>query len=151
MGKLITIKPSKIKPSQDYLKENNIKFILTCFFEKKQKLLPPIPIVKYNIENNEYVAVDGHNLIAVYDLFGKKIDVYVANHPQDDLPKEIFSKSTDEGLASRKRELKEKYNKLNIESVRVMGSGISSFTDLRNKYSYLISKEKAKEFYRQNR
>jgi len=151
MGKLISIEPKKLKPSQDYLKENTVKFILTCFYENREELLPPVPIVRHDTENDVFIAIDGHNLIAIYDLFDKNIDVYVADSAEDELLEKIFTESSREGLESRKLELKEKYESVLYEYKKLKRVDINSFSDLRNKYSYLNNELVAREFYKQHR
>ena len=147
MGKIISTSINKIKPSQDFLKEGTIKFILTCYFKNKKQLFPPAPVVRYNSEKNEYIAIDGHNLIAIYDLLEENIDIYVAENKKDYLTKENFPNASDDGLKSRNQDLEEKYEIVLNNYYKLQKNNINSFFDLRNKYSYLESEEIAKSFY----
>lgn len=143
MGNIIKINTNQIKPSQDFLKERTVKFILACFSENKKDMLPPTPIVKKDSEDGSYIAIDGHNLLAVYDLLGEEIEVYVARDENDELTEEVFSNFSSESLLSRNRDLKEKYNFIEAKK--------DSFSELRDKYPYLKDFETAKEYYQKNR
>lgn len=93
---LLKIHPQKIKPSQDFLKEGTVRFILTCYSENKKDRLPPAPVVRKNPENGDYIAIDGHNLIAVRDFFDEECEVFVASHAGDELTEEDFLESSTE-------------------------------------------------------
>lgn len=146
MSQIIKLKTSEIKPSQDFLKENTIKFILKNYFNNRRDLFPPIPLVRFNSNTNEYVAIDGHNLIAIYDLLGEEMDVFLVDNNQDFLKEENFPNSSKESLESRNNDLKDKFDIILQEVEKVKNSGLNSFTDLRKKYFYLENLELAKKF-----
>ncbi len=150
MGKIISINTNKIKPSQDFLKEKTIIRILENYFKNRMNALPPIPLVRYIFEKDEYIAIDGHNLIALYDLIGEDMNVYVAENCEDYLTKNNFPESSDDGLRDRNNDLKEKFDLVGEEFHKVKENGIKSFSDLRNKYVYLKSVETAREFYNES-
>lgn len=147
MGKIILINTENIKPSQNFLKEDTIKFIFTCYFENKKQLFPPIPVVRYDVEKDEYIAIDGHNLIAIYDLLGEGINIYVAKNKRDCLTQKNFPKASMDGLKSRNKDLEEKYDFVIDDYNKLKENNISSFFNLRSKYSYLENKVVAKSFY----
>jgi hypothetical protein len=150
MSQSVSIWTEQLKPSQNYLKEDTLKFILTCWFENRNDLLPPPPIVRKSEKVGEYIAIDGHNLIAIYDLFNQKIPVYIVENAQDELVDDFFSQCIQEDLLNRKSELKKKYNSSIREAKKLERLDLSSFSSLRNKYSYLVSQEKVKRFYQEN-
>jgi len=73
MGRIINVKASQIKPSQDFIKEETIGYILECIIKNELNKLPPTPIVRLNPDGSGYIAIDGHNLIAVFDLIDRSL------------------------------------------------------------------------------
>lgn len=139
MGKIIKISTEKIKPSQNFLKEKTVKFILRNIFEGNEDNLPPSPMVRNDVNNlGEYIAIDGHNLIAVKDLLEENIEVYVARNEND------FIEGNSDAVSERNEELKEKFNLAQVESRKTKKEGIATFKDLREKYFYLNDVEKAR-------
>ncbi|MEX0877395.1 MAG: hypothetical protein WDZ40_00855 [Candidatus Spechtbacterales bacterium] len=131
MGKLIKLKPEFIKPSQDFLKEGTIKFILSCYKEGKLDALPPAPIVrKQPGKPDTYIAIDGHNLLAVCEFFGKECEVYLAASADDFLP----NSENKESISQRNKDLVDKYES-SIEEAQKINL---SFKELVDKY---ITKE----------
>ena len=137
MGRLTTVSTNRIIPSQDFLKENTIKYILKCILNGEKNKLPPAPIVRIDPNSKKYVAVDGHNLIAIYDLLDREIEVYVADSAGD----RVAGMSN---MSGRNFDLVEKYNRVIKDADRISNKGISSFSDLRKKYGYLESIVSAK-------
>src|SRR5665213_2631075 len=86
MGKFVTLTANRIHPSQDYLNEKTIEYILSCFRDDDLDSLPPPPIVRKADKKDEYIAIDGHNLIAVCDFLGIACLVYIAENRDDGLP-----------------------------------------------------------------
>jgi hypothetical protein len=150
MGKKIKLNPKSIRPSQNFLKERTVNFILTCFFEEQKELLPPPPIVRYDPETEKYIAIDGHNLLAIYDLFKETIEVYQAESAEDHLTQESLPNSSPESLQERNQELKEKYSSIIQVANHLDSTGISSFGDLRKKYPFLENFETAQSYYQEN-
>ena len=68
MGRLIKVKANEIIPSQDFVKEDTIGYILKCIVNNEEEKLPPTPIVRNNPNGPGYIAIDGHNLIIISDL-----------------------------------------------------------------------------------
>ncbi len=131
MGKIIGISTKKIKPSQDFLKEGTVDFILDCIAENKKDKLPPAPIVRENPDSlGEYIAIDGHNLLAVKDFLKEEVDVYVAESGGD------FIDGNSEAIAIRNQELKDKFDFVLNESHRIEKEGVSGFSDLCKKYPF---------------
>lgn len=147
MGQIIKISSKKIKPSQDFLKENTVKFILTCCFEERRDKLPPAPIVRYDAINDEYIAIDGHNLLAVKDLFGEECEVFVAENANDKLTTSEFPESSQDGLMSRNKDLAEKFDGITDDYRKLSGNGLDSFVTLRKKYPYLVNENEASKYY----
>ena len=130
MGTLIFVEDNEVMPSQDFIKENTVRHIFSCYNEQKE--LPPSPIVRLSEDKKNYIAIDGHNLLAVNGFLGKKTKVYVANSPED----KITSKeNTDpDALIKRNFELKTKFDACLLEVKKTQQKGIVCFNDLRNKY-----------------
>ena len=145
MGKLINVKASEIIPSQDFVKEGTIGYILGCIINDKKDKLPPTPIVRNNPNGSGYIAIDGHNLIIIDDLLEKNCEVYLAESANDKLIE--LPKSLPDAITKRNEDLVQKYDKV-VEDVALLeNKNISSFKDLRAKYSYLNSLDSAKKHY----
>ncbi len=131
MGRSVLVDPKEIKPSQDFLKEGTVKFIFDCLKNNQSNLLPPQPIVRRD-DNGELIAIDGHNLIAVYDWLGEDVSVFVVDNKNDDL------QNYGSGIELRRKDFQEKFQKVILWRERLKKQGINSFADLREKYSYLF-------------
>ncbi len=140
MGQFISIETARLRPSQDFLKEGTLRFILTCISEGRVGDLPPSPIVRRG-EGQDLIAIDGHNLVAIYDLLGLRCGVYVADSPSDFLTPEMADSL--EGIESRNRDLSEKFESAFVDSCELANAGLRSFNDLREKYPYLESYARA--------
>jgi len=81
MGKILNVNPDELLATQDNIKRDTVKFILKTMVRGKFDKLPAIPIVKK--EDNNIIVLDGHNLLCVYGMLGKKCDVYVADDAFD--------------------------------------------------------------------
>lgn len=134
MGKIIKVSTKYIKPSQDFLKEDTVKHIFRLIESGNIKLLPPTPIVRLSNNADEYIAIDGHNLIAVKDYLGELCEIYVAESSDD----ELKNTTNEPGVNLRNKDLKEKYDKSLSESKRIKKLGIDSFKKLRSKYVNLF-------------
>jgi len=77
----------------------------------------------------EYIAIDGHNLIAVKDLLKESIEVYVAEH-EDDF---IFGEG--EAIEKRNKDLKDKFNFALSENRRIEKEGVLDFSSLKKSMS----------------
>lgn len=125
------ISPETILPSQDFLKERTVRFIIECLRTDNTEELPPTPLVRYN-ENGQLVAIDGHNLIAVRRFRDEEVDVIVAESAHDGLP------PTSEANSTRNQELADKFDTVLDEQRRVAAEGIVSFDSLLAKYPDLF-------------
>lgn len=125
------ISPENIAPSQDFLKERTVKFIFSCLREGNTEALPPTPLVRKDAEDN-LVAIDGHNLIAVQQFRGEDIEVIVAASAADGLP------PTSEANITRNQELADKYDSVLEERQKVAAEGIETFADLIARYKPLF-------------
>lgn len=121
------VSPIDILPSQDFLKPKTIAFILSCITSGSFEQLPPTPIVRRNLDG-KFVAIDGHNLIAVRLYLGEDIEVHVASSADDGLP------ATTAANIQRNQDLKEKYNAVIDDSVNVQSNGVNGFQQLIEKY-----------------
>lgn len=134
MGYFQKISTKEISPSQNYLKEDTIYYILKCIEENKEEKLPPPPIVRKNPQRaNSFIAIDGHNLLAVFDMLKKPCTVFVVENKEDKLK----NSSNNPAIEKRNQELKEKFEHCVKENERVRKEGITSFIDLRRKYKIL--------------
>lgn len=125
------ISPKNILPSQDFLKERTIQFILECLRTGNTDELPPTPLVRKN-EAGQLIAIDGHNLIAVRLYRNEDIEVLVAGSAGDGLP------PTSRANIIRNQELAAKYDTVLDDRRKVAAEGIGSFDDLIAKYPELF-------------
>ena len=133
MGERVEVFSNEVLPSQDFLKEKTVKHIMECILNNKQDELPPTPIVRKNPHGTGFIAIDGHNLIAVYDLLGERFEVFVAENSLDKLENLVETES----LKKRNRDLAEKFDSAILEAERLEKEGICSFSDLRKKYAWM--------------
>lgn len=126
------VSPENILPSQNFLKERTVRFIIDCLLTGKVDDLPPTPLVRKDDEGR-LVAIDGHNLIAVRRHRNEDIEVIVAESAQDGLP------ATSEGNITRNQELADKFDTALEEQRKVAAEGIASFDDLIAKYPELFA------------
>lgn len=125
------ISPQNILPSQDFLKERTVRFILECLRSGNTEDLPPTPLVRKN-EAGQFVAIDGHNLIAVRLYRNEDIEIFVAESADDGLP------PMSEANIMRNQELATKFDTVLGEQRKVAAEGIRSFDDLLAKYPDLF-------------
>lgn len=120
---LYLVDSCKIKPSQDFLKEDTVRFIFECYQTGSLEKLPPPPIVRKDTDGS-LVAIDGHNLLAVNCILGKQTEVFIAKDSDDKYPGES------EAVLKRNIDLKEKFDSvLNIVD-NLNSKGINSISDL---------------------
>ena len=133
-GKAITmteVDPNKIAPSQDFLKEGTVNFILQCVKDGDYEQLPPNPIVRRDTEG-KLVAIDGHNLLAVRAFYGQKQQVHIAESAEDGL---IENSDADR---LRNQDLRDKFESCLAARESVSSRGIDTFNDLISKYPQLF-------------
>ena len=123
MGTILKTNPSLIKPSQDFLKEDTLNFIKRNFEAGDFEKLPPIPIIRKD-ENNHYIAIDGHNLLAFYSLKNMECNVYVADGREDKF------KGDSEMITKRNQDLFEKYDYALEQANLLDKKGVSTIKDL---------------------
>lgn len=126
------ISPEVILPSQDFLKEKTVRYIFDCIAKGQLADLPPTPLVRKD-EAGKFVAIDGHNLIAVRLFRNEPVEVIIAESPQDGLP------PTTEANIERNRELAKKFDTVLEDRNRVEQEGITSFFDLIQQYPDLFN------------
>jgi hypothetical protein len=125
------VRPEQLVPSQDFLKPGTIAFIFTCIQNGEFEQLPPDPIVRKG-ENDEIIAIDGHNLIAVKLHLGQELEVHMAHSSQDGLP------PTTEANRARNKDLAEKFDFVLGERSRLHTRNIDTFQDLIDHYPELF-------------
>ncbi len=138
MGKSVLVSTKEIKPSQDFLKEKTVKFILRCLKNNQPNLLPPQPIVRRG-DNGELIAVDGHNLVAVYDWLGEDVSIFVVDDKNDNL------QNYGSGVELRRKDFQEKFQKVTLWREQLKKQGINSFSDLWKKYNFLFQRYERQE------
>jgi hypothetical protein len=122
MGKIININPKIAKPSQDFLRKDTLEFIKNNYDNSNFEKLPPIPILRK--QNDDYIVIDGHNLLAFYFIKGFNCNVYVADNKED----VILGDS--EMINKRNRDLYEKYD-LALEQAKFLSNArINNIEDL---------------------
>ena len=120
---MMLVNPNTISPSQDYLKENTVKFIFECIENGDEDKLPPPPIIRRDHEG-QFVAIDGHNLLAVMAYLGRDSEVHVASNAKDGLSDD------NEANKVRNQDLFNKFESCLIERDIVYAQGLSSFSKL---------------------
>ena len=120
-----------VSPSQDFLKENTLRFILDCIKNGKEDELPPEPILRKDSDGN-LIAIDGHNLLAVNGLLKRPTRVHIAEDATDGLPE------TGDANITRNKDLAEKFELSLAERDRVAEEGVKSFADLTAKYPDIL-------------
>ena len=119
MGQFITLKPDQIKPSQDFLKKGTVDFILECYKNGVLDALPPPPLVRRDpAKEGEYIAIDGHNLLAVHQYGGTECEVYCVDSAEDFFP----NPQSDPAITQRNKDLSDKFESCVDESRRVRTS-----------------------------
>lgn len=126
-----SIDPREVAPSQNFLKEHTVRFILECLRKGDEASLPPEPILRLDAEGKP-VAIDGHNLLAVRAFMNQQQDVHIASSPEDGLI------GDSEGNAARNEDLRNKFVSSLVERDEVAAEGITSFDDLIRKYPDLF-------------
>ncbi len=141
MGEYILVEPGRVVPSQDFLKEKTMAHILQCYKNHQENELPPPPMVRFDPNTHHYVAIDGHNLLAIDDLLKHKTKVFVAKNADDGL------KGSSLGIEQRNKDLKEKFDQSLIEAESLKTKNIKTIRDLRLKYPSLINESAAHKHY----
>ena len=139
MSQLLRVKPSQIKPSQDWLTDGTIRYILDCYSQHHEENLPPPPLVRRDPESEDLIAIDGHNLLAVAEFLGKEIDVCLVESREDRLPLSIASNK--DMIDKRNRELQDKYDTVLEAAQKTAEKGINNFRDLWPKSTELLKKD----------
>jgi hypothetical protein len=139
MGRYLVVESGDILPSQDFLKENTLGHILRCYEHHQESELPPPPMVRKGL--NGYIAIDGHNLLAINDLLGRETKVFLAESEDDGL------EGSSEGILQRNADLKEKFSQSLAEAEALRKKEIRTIRDLRARYAFLSSKQKALQHY----
>lgn len=134
MGKFITIATADIHSSQDFLKEKTVSYILDRIKNGDLDALPPAPIVRKGWGDGKYVAIDGHNLIAVNDRFSTACAVYVADSSEDKL---ASKNANPDSVEARNNDLSNKFESSMVEAQQLESTGLGTFRQLRQKYSAL--------------
>jgi hypothetical protein len=116
MGKYVTISTKEIQPSQNFLKEKTLEYILDCIEHGNTGALPPTPLARAD-QAGRYIAIDGHNLIAVYDYLGRTCQIYVADSPTDKLPNDDGKQ---DGVEARNKDLLDKFESSLADSQRLL-------------------------------
>lgn len=141
----ILLKTSGILPSQDFVKPDTIRMILDRWLHQDKQGLPPSPLVKRG-KNGEYIAIDGHNLLVVSDLFDGECEVFLVEGKDDILTIEDCPDTSREFVIDRNGELKEKFSIVDGLAYQMQEKGILSIADLRHSVPYLESVERATLF-----
>lgn len=142
---ILLLKTSDIVPSQDFVKLETIRKILDNWMHNDKRGLPPRPVVKKGV-NGKFIAIDGHNLLVIQDLFEGECSVILVESANDFLTQELSPGSSEEAIAERNRELQEKFFLVDEMSAQMKRRGLESITDLRRSVEYLKTVERAQEF-----
>jgi hypothetical protein len=119
----IWVDAALVRPSQSYLKGGTINHILKLIADDKIDELPPAPMVRLD-PDGRYVAIDGHNLLAVYARREEQIKVHLAIDPTDGIPE------IDEASKIRNIELFEKFDQCLTEADLSAEDGYPTMAEL---------------------
>ena len=119
--------PREISPSQNFLKEKTVRFILECIQNGNEEDLPPKPIVRHD-STGKLVAIDGHNLLAVRAFYGQRQTIHIADSAEDGLPVDT------EANRLRNQDLHDKFESSLTERDSAKTENVNSFSDLIAKY-----------------
>jgi 8-oxo-dGTP diphosphatase len=135
------ISANQILPSQNFLKATTLEYISLCLETNDLLNLPPTPIVR---EDNagSFIAVDGHNLLAVKAFLGEEIEVHLAKSPTDGLPNDSAAN------ISRNEELQKKFDKVIKDRIEAERDGIASFQELIEKYKHSFHSPKSVKIHK---
>lgn len=134
MGSFRYVNPRTVLPSQDFLKEGTVKFIVDCLSRGDLAKLPPPPMVRSVDFSHNLVAIDGHNLLAIKAIIGESCLVYLANSPSDF----IQSDDATTGVLSRNKDLNDKFSLAETEARRLFACGIKNVLALAGQYDSLV-------------
>ncbi len=123
MSKIIKITAATVKSSQDFLKQDTISFIKENYEKGNLEKLPPTPIVREFLEG-EYIAIDGHNLLAFYCLKNMDCNVFVAENKNDGIAGDL------DMVKKRNKDLFEKYDTVIGLHRDLSKKGINTIADL---------------------
>lgn len=130
----MTVDPNGIYPSQSFLKTKTFKYIFECLRTGQRDKLPPPPIVRDDGQGH-YVAIDGHNLLAVMAFRHEPVEVLVADSTDPVLPE------TSEANIQRNRALQASYGTVLAEREKVRQKGYATFADIVRKYRSIFESE----------
>ena len=85
MGQIIKVSLDLVKPTQKSLRLSSIPKILN---DLENRLLIPLPVRR---NNNNYLAIDGHNRLAVAKYLNySTMQLYITENYQDLMNKDLF-------------------------------------------------------------
>lgn len=91
-------------------------YIFDCFKRGALQDLPPPPLVRRDPDHEDaYIAIDGHNLLAVHEFFGTECEVFLVDSAGDFLP----NPENDPGISQRNKDLAEKFDSCVDEARRL--------------------------------
>jgi len=134
MGSFCYIDPRTVLPSQDFLKEGTVKFIVDCLSRGDLAKLPPPPMVRCVDFSQRLVAIDGHNLLAIKAITGENCLVYLANSPSDFIQADAAAS----GVSERNKDLNEKFSLAEIEARRLFACGVQNVMAIAEQYDSLV-------------
>ncbi len=115
--------PDTIQPSQDFLKPSTIGFIISCIKNEQYDELPPRPMIRQDDQGN-YVAIDGHNLLAVMCFLGRAVDVHLAATASDGI------QGHGAAIEQRNADLLTKFDSCLTDRDSTAAKGIKTMSDL---------------------
>jgi len=93
MGQIIKVSLDLVKPTQKSLRLSSIPKILN---DLENRLLIPLPVRR---NNNNYLAIDGHNRLAVAKYLNySTMQLYITENYQDLMNKDLFSQEFQEAI-----------------------------------------------------
>ncbi len=109
--KSILLKTPEIVPSQNFVKPDTIRMILDRWINCNKQGLPPKPLVRVG-KQGKCIAIDGHTLLVISDLFDRECEVFVVESAGEALTIEDSPGASMEAVIERNRELAGKFEKV---------------------------------------
>ncbi len=136
MGDVIVVSPSIVRPTEIDLREDSLRGILSFYSNGREKEIAPPAVTIYN---KEYLTLDGHNRLAIADLLGISIPVYVADNFGDFMRPERFPLIDYKFLSEMNENIEMRFSYCAYTLNKLEDQGIFSFYQLRQRYGFMDS------------
>jgi len=143
MGDVIVVNPSIIRPTEIDIREESLRRVFEYYSVGRQEELGP-PAVRRHYD--EYYTLDGHHRLAVADMLGLSIPVYLANDFGDFMRHQDFSMMEQRFLDIMNEKIELRFDYCIYLAQGMNKEGVSSFYHLRQRYGFLNSASTLEEY-----